>query len=122
MYEWSLYLLLGSIATLIFVVVTGKKMNMNIRYLIVWIIWSIVIMILSIFPQIIEIIARLLHIATPALAILFVFIFLAYIISYYLFINASISNNKINKLIYEISLLKKEIEELKKCKEKGNEE
>ena len=30
MYEWSLYLLLGSIATLIFVVVTGKKMNMNI--------------------------------------------------------------------------------------------
>ena len=122
MYEWSLYLLLGSIATLIFVVVTGKKMNMNIRYLIVWIIWSIVIMILSIFPQIIEIIARLLHIATPALAILFVFIFLAYIISYYLFINASISNNKINKLIYEISLLKKEIEELKKGKEKGNEE
>ena len=122
MYEWSLYLLLGSIATLIFVVVTGKKMNMNIRYLIVWIIWSIVIMILSIFPQIIEIIARLLHIATPALAILFVFIFLAYIISYYLFINASISNNKINKLIYEISLLKKEIEEIKKGKEKGNEE
>ena len=122
MYEWSLYLLLGSIATLIFVVVTGKKMNMNIRYLIVWIIWSIVIMILSIFPQIIEIIARLLHIATPALAILFVFIFLAYIISYYLFINASISNNKINKLIYEISLLKKEIEELKKGKEKGNED
>ena len=122
MYDWSLYLLLGSIATLIFVVVTGKKMNMNIRYLIVWIIWSIVIMILSIFPQIIEIIARLLHIATPALAILFVFIFLAYIISYYLFINASISNNKINKLIYEISLLKKEIEELKKGKEKGNEE
>lgn len=122
MYEWSLYLLLGSIATLIFVVVTGKKMNMNIRYLIVWIIWSIVIMILSIFPRIIEIIARLLHIATPALAILFVFIFLAYIISYYLFINASISNNKINKLIYEISLLKKEIEELKKGKEKGNEE
>ena len=114
MYEWSLYLLLGSIATLIFVVVTGKKMNMNIRYLIVWIIWSSVIMILSIFPQIIEIIARLLHIATPALAILFVFIFLAYIISYYLFINASISNNKINKLIYEISLLKKEIEDLKK--------
>ena len=74
MYSWSLSLFLGSLVTLLFVLITGKKMNMNIRYLIVCIIWAILIMILSIFPELIVIIADILHIATPALAILFVFI------------------------------------------------
>ena len=114
MYSWSLSLFLGSLVTLLFVLITGKKMNMNIRYLIVWIIWAIFIMILSIFPELIVIIADILHIATPALAILFVFIFLLYIISYYLFIKASNANDRINKLTYEIANLKKDLDSLKK--------
>ena len=85
MNSWNVPLLIGSILTLIFIIVTGKRMNMNIRYLIVWIIWSIAIMVISIFPKIIDIIASALNIATPALAILSVLLFLNYIISFYLF-------------------------------------
>lgn len=113
MYNWSISLFLGSLATLIFVVVTGKKMKMNIRYLIVWIMWAVLIMVLSAFPELLVVIADLLNIATPALAILFVFIFLLYIISYYLFIKMSNANDKINTLTYEVANLKKELTELK---------
>ena len=95
MNSWNVPLLIGSILTLIFIIVTGKRMNMNIRYLIVWIIWSIAIMVISIFPKIIDIIASALNIATPALAILSVLLFLSYIISFYLFVNASKANDKI---------------------------
>lgn len=114
MYEWNLMLLIGAIATLVFVIVVGKKMHMNIHYMIVWVLWAFLIIILSIFPSILDFIANILGIATPALAILFIFIFLVYIICYYLFIKASNFNDRINKLTYEVAQLKKELEEKNK--------
>lgn len=118
MYGWSLPFIIGSIGTLVFLIFTSKKYHMNIHYLIVWVIWAVFITILSIFPNLIVIISDLLKIATPSLAILAIFIFLSYLISYYLFIKSSNQNDKINKLTYEIAELKKELDELKKGSEK----
>lgn len=114
MYEWNLMLFLGAVATLIFVIVTAKKMHMNIHYMIVWVLWAFLIIILSLFPGLLDFIAKILGIATPALAILFIFIFLVYIICYYLFIKASNFNDRINKLTYEVAQLRKELEEKNK--------
>ena len=54
MYEWNLMLLIGAIATLVFVIVVGKKMHMNIHYMVVWVLWAFLIIILSIFPSILD--------------------------------------------------------------------
>jgi hypothetical protein len=105
----QLSLLTGSVLTLIFVLVVAKKTRMNIHYTIIWIIWAAVIIILSIFPTIIDWIARVLSIATPVNAIFLVFIFLLYIISFYLFVRVSQQNDKIKTLTYEIAELKKQI-------------
>ena len=118
MYDWSLPFIIGSTAILIFLIITSKKYHMNIHYLIVWILWAVFIAILSLFPHLIVIISDLLNIATPSLAILVIFILLLYLISYYLFIKSSNQNDRINKLTYEVAELKKEINELKKGRDK----
>ena len=105
----QLSLLTGSVLTLIFVLIVAKKTRMNIHYTIIWIIWAAVIIILSIFPTIIDWIAKVLSIATPVNAIFLIFIFLLYIISFYLFVRVSQQNDKIKTLTYEIAELKKQI-------------
>lgn len=101
-------LLTGSIITLLFVLMVARKTKMDIRYTIIWIVWALIIIVLSLFPKIIDRIANLLSIATPVNAIFLVFIFLLYLISFYLFIRVSQQNEKIKTLTYEIAELKKE--------------
>ena len=102
-------LLSGSILTLIFVLVVARKTKMNIHYTIIWIVWALIIIILSLFPTLIDWIAQVLSIATPVNAIFLIFIFLLYIISFYLFVRVSQQNDKIKTLTYEIAELKKQI-------------
>lgn len=102
-------LLIGSILTLIFVLATAKKTKMEIRYTILWVTWAFIIIILSLFPSIIDWIARVLSIATPVNAIFLIFVFLVYIMCFYLFIRLSAQNEKIKTLTYEVAELKKKV-------------
>ncbi len=104
-------LLFGSILTLIFVLVVSKRTRMDIHYTIIWIVWALIIIILSLFPKLIDWIAQVLSIATPVNAIFLVFIFLVYLISFYLFVRVSQQNEKIKTLTYEIAELKRKISE-----------
>ncbi|MEA4821218.1 MAG: DUF2304 domain-containing protein [Erysipelotrichales bacterium] len=103
-------LIIGSLTTLIFVVVVAKKTRMNIRYAIVWILWCFIIVILSLFPSLIDFTARVLSISTPTNAIFLIFIFLVYLISFYLFIKVSHLNENIKLLTYECAELRRKIE------------
>ncbi|MEG0577619.1 MAG: DUF2304 domain-containing protein [Bacilli bacterium] len=107
-------LLVCSFITFIFILVTVKKTRMNIRYAIVWIAWGIIIIILSIFPQIIDKLSVILSISIPTNTLFLIFIFLLYILSFYLFIKVSQLSEEIKTLTYSISALQKEIHEIKK--------
>lgn len=100
-------LLFGALITLLFIVITSNKVKMNIRYSVVWIIWVFIIIILSIFPTLIDFIASILNIATPVNAMFLIFIFLSYIMNYYLFFKVSQQNEQIKSLTYEIAKLRK---------------
>lgn len=104
-------LLTGSILTLIFVLVVAKRTRMNIHYTIIWIVWALIIIVLSLFPVLIDWIAKILSIATPVNAIFLIFIFLVYLISFYLFVRVSQQNEKIRTLTYEIAELKRQIQD-----------
>ena len=107
----QLSLLSGAGITLIFIIFVSNHIKMNIRYTVVWITWAVIILILSIFPILIDKIAKVLSISTPVNAIFLVFIFLSYLMNYYLFFKVSQQNEQIKSLTYELAKLRKENDE-----------
>lgn len=112
----SLYsiLLVVSILVLIYVVYTVIKNKMNVHYSIIWILWAIGMIIISLFPSIVDSISRLLGIQYSSNTIFLIFIFLLYCLSFYLYLTISKHNEEIIKLNYEIALLRKKLEEKSK--------
>lgn len=106
-------MLIGSLSTLIFILVVSRKTKMNIKYTIVWIVWACIIILLSLFPQLINKLASILSIALPVNAVFLVFIFLVYLLSFYLFIMVSKQNEQIKTLTFELAELKRLIDEEK---------
>lgn len=100
-------LIIGALATLFFVIYVSKKTRMNIRYAIVWIFWCFIILLLSVFPKLIDFIAETLSISTPTNAVFLIFIFLGYLMSFYLFIKVSQLNDRIKILTYECAELRR---------------
>lgn len=111
----SLYLQIAlcaaSILTFIFVISCSKKHKMNIKYSIVWTLWSLGIIFISIFPQIIYSISNALNIAVAVNTLFLIMIFLLYLLSFYLFLKISLLNEQIKNMTYEIAMLKKELSE-----------
>jgi len=106
-------LLLASIVAFSFVLffVTNKKLN--IKYSIVWILWALFSLVLAVFPEIFYEFSHLVGIEMPVNAVFLIMIGLLYGLTFYVFIMISRHNNEIIKLTYEVSLLKKELEDLK---------
>lgn len=105
----QLSLLIVSVLSLIYVIYTVIKNKMNIHYAVVWIIWSICMIVLSIFPSIIALIGELIGIFAPTNTVYLLLIFLLYCMTFYLFLKISKHNEEIVKLNYEISNLKNKL-------------
>lgn len=102
----QLSLLIVSVLSLIYVIYTVIKNKMNIHYSVVWIIWSICMIVISIFPEIVSAIGKMLGIAATVNTVYLLLIFLLYCMTFYLFLKISKHNEEIIKLNYEISVLK----------------
>lgn len=114
----SLNLRLGLIfaALLIFgfIAYTVKTKKLNIKYSIVWLLWAVLITFISIFADAFFEFAHFIGIEMPSNAVFLITIGLLYLLTFYVYIMISKHNEEIIKLTYEISVLKKEIEALKK--------
>ncbi|MDY3793589.1 MAG: DUF2304 domain-containing protein [Erysipelotrichaceae bacterium] len=115
----SLYsiLFLVSFLLLLFILYLTIKSYIDIHYAMVWIIWSILLIIISVFPSTVDWLTHLLKIQYPSNTIFLVFIFLSYCLSLYLYLIITKHNKQIQNLNYEVAALKKKIEELEKEKE-----
>lgn len=111
-------LLIASVAVLIYILYTVRKNRMSIHYSLIWILWAIGMIIISLFPDIVSWVTSFLGIQYPSNTIFLIFIFLLYCLSFYLYLKISKHNDEITKLNYEISTLKKALEELKNNKSK----
>lgn len=105
-------LLTASILMLAFVIIKVRKNKMNIHYSIIWIIWGISLIVLSLFPSIISWASKVLSIATPTNTLFLIMIFFLYCLTFYIYLKISKHNEEIINLNYEIAALKKKVEEL----------
>ena len=111
-------LLIVSVAVLLFVLRNIIKNRMNIGYAMVWILWAIGMVIISLFPQVVAWITHILGIQTQSNAVFLITIFLLYCMTFYLYLRISRNNEDIVNLNYEIASLRKKVEELEKQEKK----
>lgn len=111
-------LVIASILVLIIILFTVAKRKLNIKYSIVWIIWAILTLLMAIFPESFYAVADLLGIEMPVNAVFLIMAGLLYFLTFYVYIMISKHNEEIIQITYENSLLKKEIEDIKKKNEK----
>lgn len=116
--ELRIGLLIASIITLAFILTNVVKNKMNIHYSMIWIVWGVCLVLISIFPQIIYWASNLLRVEMPSNMVFLIMIFLLYCLSYYIYLQISKHNEEIVTLNYEIANLKKKIEELEKKNDK----
>ena len=114
----QLSLLIVSVLVLIFVLWNIIKNKMNIGYAMVWILWALGMVIISLFPKIVAKVTKLLGIQTQSNAVFLITIFLLYCLTFYLYLRISRHNEDIVNLNYEIASLRKKVEELENKKKK----
>lgn len=105
-----------SIIVFIVIALLVSKKKLNIKYSIVWLIWALLLIFMAIFPETFYGVSDLLGIELPVNAVFLIMIALLYGLTLFVYIMISKHNEEIIKLTYEISVLKKELDELKKKK------
>ncbi|KGP77369.1 MULTISPECIES: DUF2304 domain-containing protein [unclassified Paenibacillus] len=117
-FKLQIILLIGAILSFLLVVNLIKKYELELKYSIVWIFTSVIVVILSIFPNSFSHISHLMGIELPVNALFLLVIFGVVIIMFSLTFEISKSTTKIKELSQEIGLLKHEVEQLKEVKKK----
>jgi len=111
-------LLLASLGIFIIIILSVVKRKLNIRYSIVWLLWALLSLLMALFPEIFYALSDLLSIQIPVNTVFLIMMALLYALTFFVYIMISKHNEEIIRLTYEISLLKKEADELKNKNEK----
>ena len=109
-------LLFASLVALFCVLFFVITKRLNIKYSIIWILWALLCLMMSIFPEIFYSLSGLLSIEIPVNTVFLIMIALLYVLTFYVYLMISKHNREIIQLTYEIAACKKELEKLKKKK------
>lgn len=102
-------LLIASIIAFSFVLYFVIKRKLNIKYSMVWILWALFALVMAIFPATFYEFAHLVGIEIPVNAVFLIMIALLYGLTFYVYCMISKHNEEIIALTYEISNLKKQL-------------
>ena len=103
-------LILASVLAVIYTLRKIRKAQLNIDDSIYWIVMSVLLLVMSIFPQTAEWGAQLLGFISPANFVLVVMIFMVLIKLFQVAVDLSVAKHRLNLLIQKIALLNKETE------------
>lgn len=112
------WLVVADLVVFALILFTITKKKLNIKYSIVWLLWSILTLILAIFPEIFYQFAHFMGIEMPVNAVFLIMIALLYALVFFVYSTISKHNEELIQLTYEIARLKKELDELKKKNER----
>lgn len=104
-------LIVASVLVVLYTIRKIRKSQLNIDDSIFWIGFSVMLLIMSIFPQIVNFFTQLLGIASP---VNFVFLFVIFLILIKLFklaIDLSVTKHRLNHLIQRIAIINHEVEQ-----------
>lgn len=107
-------LLIASIIALAFVLFFVTKNKLNIKYSIVWMLWAVLSLVMSIFPQTFYEFSRILGIELPVNGVFLIMIALLYGLTFYVYVMISKHNKEIIDLTYQVSYLRKQFEDKNK--------
>lgn len=108
---FRLCLILVSVLTLFYMMRKVRQSKLQIEYSLFWIIFAALLLVLSIFPQIVVWLAGILGIASPA-NLIFVFIIFVLLLKLFMMtIELSQLENKVKELIQQIAIREKDHEE-----------
>lgn len=102
--QLNIFFIIISIVTLIYIIMQIRKHKLNIDDSILWIFWSIVLLIVSIFPDLSFYIAREMGFQSTSNFILCLFIFILYMILFFQNIKISELRDKNKQLVQKISI------------------
>ena len=111
-------LLLASLGVFLIIILSVIRRKLNIKYSIVWLLWALLSLAMSVFPESFYALSGLLGIQLPVNTVFLIMTALLYALTFYVYIMISKHNEEIIKLTYEVASLKKELDELKKRNEK----
>ena len=109
-------LFIATLSALAVIIVAVVRKRLNIKYSIVWLLWGLLSLLMAIFPETFYKLSRLLGIQMPVNTVFLIMTALLYALTFYVYMMISKHNEEIIRLTYEIAVLRKEIEELKKQK------
>ena len=112
------WLVVAALVVFALILFTITKKKLNIKYSIVWLLWSILTLILAIYPEIFYQFAHFMGIEMPVNAVFLIMIALLYALVFFVYSTISKHNEELIQLTYEIARLKKELDELKKKNER----
>lgn len=108
-FQLQLYLIIASVAVYLFVIYKIRKSNVRIDDMIIWIIGSIVLLILSMFPLISDYLADIIGFRTAANLIFTSILGFLLLMVFTLSIKLSQQHEKIKDLTHKIAMLEREL-------------
>jgi hypothetical protein len=111
-------LFVTSVLGLIGIVVMIRRYKLELKYALLWLFLGFVIVLISIFPKIVELISTTLEIETPVNGLFLVSILLILAILFNLTLVLSSSQNKIKSLTQELGILKHELRKIQDTMDK----
>lgn len=111
-------LFVTSVLGLIGIVVMIRRYKLELKYALLWLFLGFVIVLISIFPKIVELISTTLEIETPVNGLFLVSILLILVILFNLTLVLSSSQNKIKSLTQELGILKHELKKIQDTMDK----
>lgn len=117
--ELNIFFIIISTVTLIYIIMQIRRHKLNIDDSILWIFWSIVLLIVSIFPDLSFYIAEKMGFQSTSNFILCLFIFILYMILFFQNIKISELRDKNKQLVQKVSIYAYK-QKNNKLTEKGN--
>lgn len=107
----SLQIVLGIITVLFFlyILLMIKNKKLELKYSLVWLCSSFLLIIFSVYPILVKHISNVLHIKEPVNALFLIAIFFLLLISFTLTIALSRNSNRVKTLSQELGILKNEL-------------
>ena len=109
-----------SVAVFFFVFKKIRKAQLNIDDSIYWILFAILLLVLSIFPQIAVWTSEQLGVESPANFVFLCMIFLVLVKLFQVSIDLSVQKHRLNHLVQKLALLNRQQEDLKETRSDGS--
>ncbi|MDQ0724089.1 hypothetical protein QF049_005350 [Paenibacillus sp. W4I10] len=112
-FKLQIILFVGAIISLFLVINLIKRYKLELKYSILWLLTSVVVLILSIFPKSVVFLAEMMGIELPVNALFLLTLLGIIIIMFSLTLEVSKSTTKIKELSQELGILKNDFEKLR---------